>query len=206
MGAVGCFSFYPTKNLSCGGDGGLLTTGDPDLADRLHILRAHGSRTKYKYDLIGINSRLDELQAAILRVKLRHLESWTTARRRNAETYQRLFSHLGLESELQLPRIPEYADHVFNIYTIRCLNRDELHCYLKSRGIPSEIYYPLPLHLQPAFSYLGHKPGDYPESERAAREVLSLPIYPELAPEHQTAVVEAIRSFYRKSAMRSSNS
>ena len=197
IGAIGCFSFYPTKNLSCAGDGGLNVTNDERLAERLRVLGRHGSRTTYRYDVLGINSRLDEIQAAILRVKLRKLDEWTAVRRRKAEVYGELFSQEGLDGEIRTPHVPDYAKAVYHQYTIRISRRDELREYLQAHGIPSGIYYPAPLHLEPAFSHLGHKGGDYPESERAAREVLSLPIYPELSIENQAAVVEAIASFYR---------
>ncbi|MBV9303120.1 MAG: DegT/DnrJ/EryC1/StrS family aminotransferase [Acidobacteriaceae bacterium] len=198
IGQIGCFSFYPTKNLGCAGDGGLVVTNDEQLTERLRILHVHGSRTRYSYDVIGINSRLDALQAAILRVKLPHLDDWTRARRRNADQYSRLFSKYSLDSHVRLPKAPDYAHHVYNQFTIRTSDRDRLRAYLRDSGIPTEIYYPFPLHLEPAFSYLGKKPGDYPEAERAPREVLSLPIYPGLSIEHQMQVVEAIARFYGK--------
>jgi len=196
IGTLGCFSFYPTKNLGCAGDGGLVTTNDENLADRLRVLHTHGSRKRYSYELLGINSRLDALQAAILRVKLRHLNNWTDARRRNADRYVALFSQFGLDNCIRLPKVPDYAFHVYNQFTIRCTNRDALQAHLTSAGVPTEIYYPSPLHLQPAFSYLGNRIGDYPESERACREVLSLPSYPELPSEQQSEVVQAIAQFY----------
>lgn len=196
IGTIGCFSFYPTKNLGCAGDGGLITTHDEELAERLRILHTHGSRKRYSYELIGINSKLDALQAAILRVKLRHLDDWTEARRRNAERYIGLFSEFALEGRVRLPKVPDYAFHVYNQYTIRCQDRDALRADLRAAGIPTELYYPSPLHLQPAFSYLGNTAGDYPESERACREVLSLPIFPELSREQQISVVRAIATFY----------
>jgi dTDP-4-amino-4,6-dideoxygalactose transaminase len=198
MGAIGCFSFYPTKNLGCAGDGGLVTTNDETLADRIRVLHTHGSRERYSYELIGINSRLDAVQAAILRVKLRHLDHWTEARRRIAERYAALFSEFKLEHCVRLPKVPDYARHVYNQFTIRCTNRDSLRAYLSNCGIPSQIYYPHPLHLEPAFSYLRRGPGDFPESERACREVLSLPIYPELSHEQQIEAVRAVAQFYRK--------
>jgi dTDP-4-amino-4,6-dideoxygalactose transaminase len=198
MGAVGCFSFYPTKNLGCAGDGGLVTTNDETLAERIRVLHTHGSRERYSYELIGINSRLDAVQAAILRVKLRHLDHWTEARRRIAERYAALFSEFNLEPCVCLPKVAEYARHVYNQFTIRCTNRDALRAYLSNCGIPSQIYYPHPLHLEPAFSYLRRAPGDFPESERACREVLSLPIYPELSHEQQIRAVQAIAQFYGK--------
>jgi dTDP-4-amino-4,6-dideoxygalactose transaminase len=198
MGAIGCFSFYPTKNLGCAGDGGLVTSNDETLADRIRVLHTHGSPERYSYELIGINSRLDAVQAAILRVKLRHLDDWTEARRRIAERYTALFSQFNLERCVCLPKVPDYARHVYNQFTIRCTNRDALRAYLSNCGIPSQIYYPHPLHLEPAFSYLRRGPGDFPESERACREVLSVPIYPELSHGHQSRAVQAIARFYGK--------
>jgi dTDP-4-amino-4,6-dideoxygalactose transaminase len=176
----------------------LVTTNDEKLADRLRVLHTHGSRKRYSYELIGINSRLDALQAAILRVKLRHLNDWTEARRRNAGQYAALFSEFRLEDRVRLPKVPDYAYHVYNQFTIRCANRDALRAHLNNSGIPTELYYQSPLHLQPAFSYLGNTPGDYPESERACREVLSLPIYPEHSRERQISVVQAIAKFYEE--------
>jgi dTDP-4-amino-4,6-dideoxygalactose transaminase len=196
IGVMGCFSFFPSKNLGGAGDGGLITTRDPELAERLKILRTHGSRSRYSYELIGMNSRLDALQAAILRVKLAHLGEWEQGRVRNAHRYSQLFAEAGLEERLKLPVSPAHCHHVYNQFTVRSSERDRLREHLKARGLPTEIYYPFPLHLQPAFAYLGYKPGDFPESERASREVLSLPIYPELKDEHVVAIVEAIGEFY----------
>jgi dTDP-4-amino-4,6-dideoxygalactose transaminase len=196
LGAVGCFSFFPSKNLGGAGEGGLLTTNDPELADRFRLLRDHGSRQRYSYEVLGTNSRLDEIQAAILRVKLRHLDAWTAARRRNAQRYAAIFKECGLGDRVKLPVEPPSFFHVYNQFTVRCSERDRLREFLRLRGIPSQIYYPLPLHLQAAFSYLGHQPEEFPESEKASREVLSFPIYPELSPEHQTAVGRATAEFY----------
>jgi len=195
LGTVGCFSFYPSKNLSGAGEGGLLTTDDPELADRFRLLRHQGIGQPYVYELLGANSRLDEIQAAILGVKLRHLDSWTAARRRNAARYGAIVKECGLGDWVRLPVEPPGLFHVYNQFTVRSTQRDRLREFLRLRGIPTQIYYPLPLHLQPAFSYLGHKAGEFPESERASREVLSLPIYPELKVEHQAAVVRAIAEF-----------
>lgn len=196
VGDVGCFSFFPSKNLGGAGDGGLLSTNDPRLADSLRVLRTHGSRTKYHYERIGINSRLDTLQAAVLRVKLRHLSVWTTARRQNATRYRELFAEAGLSNHVQVPCEPAGFEHVYNQFVIRVSNRDELRRHLTSAGIPTEIYYPLPLHLQPAFSYLGYEAGDFPVAEHASKEVLALPIFPELTYAQQQAVVAAISEFY----------
>jgi len=198
FGAFGCFSFFPSKNLGAAGDGGLITTNDLGLADRLKILRGHGSRERYYYEILGTNSRLDSIQAAILRVKLRHLDAWAEGRRRNAETYKQLFAERGLLDRVTIPTQPADAYHVYNQYTIRVPQRDELKAHLAASGIPSEIYYPLALHMQRAFTNLGYKEGDFPHSEAAGREVLSLPIYPELKPEQLEAVVNAIAQFYAK--------
>lgn len=196
LGTFGCFSFFPSKNLGGAGDGGLVTTNNPSLADRLRLLRVHGSRKKYHYEILGTNSRLDALQAAILRVKLRHLEAWTWARQQKAESYRRLFAECGLDTRLKLPYTPADCLHVFNQFVVRCPERDSLRDYLRDQGIPTEVYYPLPLHLQPAFAYLGYQPGQLPHAEAASREVLALPIYPELSPERQATVVRAIAKFY----------
>ena len=195
MGTFGCFSFFPSKNLGGAGDGGLITTNDAELAAKLKLLRNHGSKTKYDYVLLGINSRLDALQAAILRVKLKHLKAWAEGRRRNASRYRELAREFGLSGGVTLPREPEGYFHVYNQFTIRSAQRDGLKEYLQGRGIPSEIYYPHALHLQPAFAELGYSSGAFPESERCSGEVLSLPIYPELKDEHLLAVVQAIRDF-----------
>jgi dTDP-4-amino-4,6-dideoxygalactose transaminase len=196
LGTFGCFSFYPSKNLGGAGDGGLVTTNDPGLGDRLRLLRVHGSRQKYHYEILGINSRLDALQAAVLRVKLAHLEEWTRAREYYAGRYRTMFAGYGLEKHLKFPPVPGDRLHVYNQFVVRCPERDRLREFLRGRGIPTEIYYPVPLHLQPAFAYLGYKPGQLPQSEAASREVLALPIYPELREEQQTLVVDAIAAFY----------
>ena len=198
MGTIGCFSFYPSKNLGAAGDAGMLTTNDDALADRLRSLRVHGSREKYRHELLGVNSRLDSLQAAVLRVKLPHLDSWSDARRANAVRYDRLFEDAGLTEEIGLPFVREHVRHIFNQYVIRVRNnrRDALAEHLKRYGVGTDIYYPIPLHLQACFDYLGHRPGDLPEAERAARESLALPIYPELTHEQQSYVVEMIREFF----------
>ena len=197
LGSVGCFSFFPSKNLGGAGDGGMVVADDPDLADRLRILRLHGSRKKYQYELLGMNSRLDTLQAAILRVKLRHLPAWTAARQRNAERYRNLFSEYGLMDSIAPPFVPASCTHVYNQFVIRVQHRDELKVALRKEGIPTEIYYPSPLHLQPAFAYLSYQEGEFPRAELASQEVLALPIYPEFTGEHQRLVVEAISNFFR---------
>jgi dTDP-4-amino-4,6-dideoxygalactose transaminase len=196
LGVMGCFSFFPSKNLGGAGEGGLVATNDPELADRLRLLRNHGSRQRYSYEVLGTNSRLDEIQAAILRVKLRHLDAWTAARRRNAERYAAIFQEWGLGDRVRLPVEPAGLFHVYNQFTIRCSERDRLREFLRQRGIPSQIYYPLPLHLQPAFSYLGYRAGEFPASEKAGGEVLSFPVYPELSAEQQAAVGHAVSEFY----------
>jgi dTDP-4-amino-4,6-dideoxygalactose transaminase len=192
LARMGCFSFFPSKNLGGAGDGGMVTTNDPSSAGRVKLLHVHGARERYEYEIVGMNSRLDALQAAILRVKLRHLIAWNNARRGNAERYRKLFGEFQLGSKVGLPQEPLRMTHVYNQFTIRVKDRDSLREKLRGRGIPSEIYYPIPLHLQKAFEYLGHKPGDFPESECASREALSLPIYPELTEEQQRRVVAAI--------------
>jgi dTDP-4-amino-4,6-dideoxygalactose transaminase len=197
IGAIGCFSFFPSKNLGGAGEGGLMTTNDDQLAERLRLLRVHGMQPKYYHKVVGVNSRLDALQAAVLGVKLKYLDQWSDARRRNAEHYGRLFAEAGIE-EVTPPPVRANRRHIFNQYTIRCPRRDELMDFLKRHGVGSEIYYPAPLHLQECFAYLGYKPGDLPVTERAARECLSLPIYPELTEEMRRHVVDRIAEFYRK--------
>jgi dTDP-4-amino-4,6-dideoxygalactose transaminase len=196
LGTMGCFSFFPSKNLGGAGDGGLVTTNDPKLADLLRVARVHGSRKKYQYELVGMNSRLDALQAAILRVKLRYLDDWTNARQRNAERYGQLFSEMGLDKLVGLSSIPPGRRHVYNQFVIRTGRRDELREHLKREGIPTEIYYPYPLHLEPAFAYLGHHPGDFPITEAACKEVLALPVFPTLTEAQQRRVVTAIAQFF----------
>jgi|SRR5579862_1337073 len=194
----GCFSFFPSKNLAAAGDGGMLVTNDEALAHKLRLLHLHGGPTKYEYDLIGMNSRLDALQAAILRVKLAHLDSWTAKRQQNAHRYTELFTRCGLHRFVRLPQVQPPCDHVYHQYVIRVpQQRNELKAFLRERGVPSEIYYPLPLHLQKAFAYLGYKPGDLPESERASREVLALPVFPEMTEEQRELVVDSIAAFYK---------
>jgi dTDP-4-amino-4,6-dideoxygalactose transaminase len=196
IGLCGCFSFFPSKNLGGAGDGGMLTTSDGQFADRLRVLRNHGGHSKYECELIGMNSRLDALQAAILRVKLRYLDQWTEGRRKNAARYLELFQSRGLDRILTLPRVQVGCTLIYNQYVIRAPGRDELKEHLRACGVPSDIYYPKPLHLQRAFAYLGYKPGDLPESEAASREVLALPIFPEMKAEQQDLVVDSIARFY----------
>jgi len=198
LGTFGCFSFFPSKNLGGAGDGGMVTTNDPELAQRLKVLRVHGTRKKYSYDLLGMNSRLDALQAAVLRVKLNHLGDWSEARRRNARRYEELFREYELLDRIILPTSPETSFHVYNQYSIRVEERDDLQRHLGEQGIPSEVYYPGPLHLQPAFSALGYRLGDFPKTEAACTQVLALPIYPEITAEQQRAAVLAIAEFYSR--------
>ncbi len=200
MGAVGCFSFFPSKNLGGAGDGGMCVTDDARLAERLKALRVHGSRTKYYHDEVGINGRLDALQAAVLRVKLRHLEAWHVARARNADRYRRLFREAGLAAPAGPVRLPTDGAphrHVYNQFVIRVPRRDALVAHLHEAGIGCEVYYPVPLDRQACFAHLGYPEGAFPESERAARETLALPIYPELTEAQQAEVVEAIAGFVR---------
>ncbi|MFM8541277.1 MAG: DegT/DnrJ/EryC1/StrS family aminotransferase [Nitrospira sp.] len=197
LGAMGCFSFFPSKNLGGFGDGGMVTTDDKALADSLASLRVHGSKAKYVHDQIGFNSRLDALQAAILRVKLNHLDAWAEGRRANAVRYEGLFKEAKLADHVTLPATTPGNHHVFNQFTIRARKRDALRDYLKEQGIGSEVYYPIPMHLQNCYKNLGHMKGDFPVSERASEEVLSLPIYAELTAEQQTYVVQTIAAFYR---------
>ncbi|MEW6746133.1 MAG: DegT/DnrJ/EryC1/StrS family aminotransferase [Planctomycetota bacterium] len=198
LGDAGCFSFYPTKNLGGLGDGGMVTTDDPSLAQTLRILRDHGQSPAYHHSEVGGNFRLDALQAAALRLKLKHVPRWLEARREAASTYASLFEEKGLLDHVILPRASRHRDHTYNQYVIRVDQRDELRSHLGEMGIGTAIYYPEPLHLQPCFRYLGYQVGDFPEAERAAREVLAIPIYPGITPEQQAAVVEAIAVFYVK--------
>lgn len=196
IGDMGCFSFFPSKNLGGFGDGGMVVTPREDFASRIKMLRVHGSEVKYRHDIVGCNSRLDSIQAAVLTVKLRHLAAWEEARRRNAERYRRLFRDHGLGEIIGLPTAADGNTHVYNQFVIRVPKRDDLKAHLQTLGIGTEVYYPIPLHLQPCFAALGYREGDLPESERAARESLALPIYPELTEEMQGAVVEAISGFF----------
>ncbi|MGB9885731.1 MAG: DegT/DnrJ/EryC1/StrS family aminotransferase [Moorellales bacterium] len=195
MGHLGCFSFFPTKNLGAYGDGGMVVTSDDELAERVRLLRVHGARPKYYHHLVGTNSRLDALQAAILRAKLPHLAEWTAKRQALAARYDELLR--GIPG-LTLPHRAPDRTHVFHQYTVRVAGgrRDALRAYLAERGIGTEVYYPLPLHLQPCFAHLGYREGDLPESKRASREVLSLPMFPELTREEQEYVAGAVKMFF----------
>jgi dTDP-4-amino-4,6-dideoxygalactose transaminase len=195
LGTVGCFSFFPSKNLGGAGDGGIITTSDSELAAKLKILRVHGSRKKYHYEMLGVNSRLDAIQAAILRVKLPRLDEWAQGRRMNARRYRELFKAAGLKRFVQAPVEDSTCLHVYNQFTIRAERRDELKQFLDASGIPTEIYYPAPLHREPAFADC---PAICPQSEAAAEQVLALPIYPELTLSQQEIVVGAIAQFYQQ--------
>ena len=198
VGDFGCFSFFPSKNLGGFGDGGMIVARDADLADRVRILRGHGSRPKYYHRVVGGNFRLDALQAAVLRVKLPYLDGWTAARQKNAASYRALFTATSLVGEqVELPLDSGHGRHIYNQFVIRARRRDELQAYLKSQQIGSAIYYPLPLHLQECSQDLGYQPGDFPVSEAAAKETLALPIYPELTEAMLERVVEAVTDFYK---------
>ena len=190
---IGTFSFFPSKNLGGYGDGGMIVTQDENLANRLRRLRVHGGLKTYFHDEVGYNSRLDALQAAVLLAKLPHLEAWSSARRRNAAYYNDAFAGM---SDVRTPFIDPANVSIYNQYTLRAARRDQLQEHLKKKGIGSSIYYPLPLHLQPCFSYLGYTEGAFPESERAAKEVISLPVYPELTTAQLDEVIGAVREFY----------
>ncbi len=194
LGTVGCFSFFPTKNLGGAGDGGMVVTDDTEIADRLRRLRVHGDLGGYNHAEVGFNSRLDALQAAVLSVKLKHLDNWSAARRTNAKRYQELFREHNVRSGIEEPATLPDRRHVFNQFTIRIRGgrRDEVMQFLRQSGIGCAVYYPIPLHLQTCFAHLGYREGDFPESERACREVLSLPIYAELPEEHQQRVVRKL--------------
>jgi dTDP-4-amino-4,6-dideoxygalactose transaminase len=194
IGAIGCLSFFPSKNLGAFGDGGMVLTNDAERAEQIRILRAHGSQPKYYHRVVGGNFRLDAIQAAVLRVKLRYLSGWTKARRENADRYRTLFREVGLDSRVALPE--DVPGHIYNQFVIRCPNRDRLQRHLRDAGVGTEVYYPVALHLQPCFADLGYREGQLPEAEAAARESLALPIYPELTEEAQRYVVGRIRDFY----------
>ena len=198
LSEFGCYSFFPSKNLGGFGDGGLAVTADPALAQRIRRLRVHGSDRKYHHVEMGINSRLDALQAAVLSVKLPHLDRWNEARRKKALIYHRALQDIA---GLVLPPAPTaVVEPVYHLYVIRAPRRDELEKFLVARGIGTGVYYPLPLHLQPCFAGLGYQPGEMPESERASREVLALPLYPEMTEEQQTLVIKTVREFYQEPA------
>jgi dTDP-4-amino-4,6-dideoxygalactose transaminase len=195
VGAFGCFSFFPSKNLGAFGDAGLLTTNDDGLAKRARLLRTHGMEPKYHHQLVGGNFRMDALQAAVIRVKAPHLAAWTDARRANVQRYRALFRDAALGGRVTLPVEPPDRRHIFNQFVIRTADRDGLKRYLDERGIGTEIYYPVPLHLQPCFADLGHRRGEFTHAERAAEESLALPVYGGLTPAQQEAVVGAVAGF-----------
>jgi len=216
IGHIGCFSFFPSKNLGCFGDGGLVVTNDDKLWDNLYIMRVHGAKPKYYHKVIGGNFRIDAIQAAVIKVKLPHLDNWSGGRRKNAETYTRLFKDRGLAQEegrtsfdnmnkVLLPKAV-YKDkaqkvknyHIYNQYIIRVQQRDELRDFLGSQKIGTEIYYPVPFHVQECFADLGYKNGEFPVSESVAESTIALPIYPELSEEQLTYVVDKIKEFYTK--------
>jgi dTDP-4-amino-4,6-dideoxygalactose transaminase len=197
---IGTFSFFPSKNLGGFGDGGMIVTQDDAIAERLRRLRVHGGAKQYFHDEVGYNSRLDALQAAVLSAKLPHLAAWSAKRRENAKYYDAAFGDLAKEGKLATPYVAPENESIFNQYTLRIPGgrRDALQAFLKERGIGTSIYYPLPLHLQPCFAYLGYREGQCPESERAAKEVLSLPIFPELTRGQLDEVVDGVRTFFSK--------
>ncbi len=196
MGAFGCFSFFPSKNLGAFGDGGMVTVQSESMHKKLLILRGHGAEPKYVHQVIGGNFRLDELQAAIVVIKLQYLDQWTAARQANAKTYRELFSQMGMAETVKLPREKENR-HIYNQFVIMLPERrDDLRRFLNESGIGTEVYYPLPLHCQACFSYLQYRPGDFPVAEHAASHSLAIPIYPELTRDQQQYIVEKIREFY----------
>jgi len=195
LGHMGCFSFFPSKNLGAYGDGGMVTTNDALLAEKLAALRVHGSKRKYYHDWIGVNSRLDALQAAVLRVKLRYLDQWTEGRQRNAELYRQMLTEL--KTPVTVPQPKTYQNrHIYNQFVICGERRDGLQTYFKEHGIGTEIYYPLPMHLQTCFSHLGYRAGDFPVAERLAKESLALPVYPELTADDIAYVCQTVNEFY----------
>ena len=197
FGEIGCLSFFPTKNLGAFGDAGMCVTNDSALAERMEILRVHGGKPKYYHAFIGGNFRIDELQAAVLNVKLKHLDAWSAGRQRNAAYYDAAFAQARVDG-VQTPRAEPGVRHIYNQYVVRARDRDALRAHLTAQGVGTEIYYPVPLHLQQCFAYLGHRVGEFPESERAAQETLALPIYPELTQEQLQYVVDTIAAYYRR--------
>jgi len=196
IGHYGCFSFFPSKNLGGAGDGGMVVTNDAQRAEKLKVLRGHGSKPKYYHKLVGGNFRLDAIQAAVVSAKLPHLDEWTAARQRNAQRYTKLFRDAGVNAGL--PAVVTDR-HIFNQYIIRVSERDELQLHLQESGVGTEVYYPVPMHLQECFAHLNHKPGAFPESERAAKETLAVPIHPELTDAQVSFVVSRIRDFFEQS-------
>jgi len=196
IGQYGCFSFFPSKNLGAAGDGGMVVTNDAERADKLRCLRAHGSNPKYYHRVVGGNFRLDAIQAAIVSAKLPHLDGWTSARQRNANRYDQLFAEAGLP--VGLPTVVTDR-HIFNQYVVRASGRDELQAFLRKKGVGTEVYYPVPMHVQDCFAYLGYTAGDFPESERAAKETLALPVHPELTEPQARFVVACVGEFVEAS-------
>lgn len=206
MGLLGCLSFYPSKALGAYGDAGMVLTSDAALAQCVRALRSHGGLKKYQHDMMGVNSRLDELQAAVLRVKLRSLDAWIAARQANAARYDRLFHEAGVaappaavdgDKPVGLPVVAPRRTHIFYVYAIRVRQREQLRAYLADHGVGTDVYYPIPLHLQPCFAALGYRAGDFPAAEQAAQESLALPMYPELSEPQQRYVVEQVATFFR---------
>jgi dTDP-4-amino-4,6-dideoxygalactose transaminase len=196
MGDLGCFSFFPSKNLGGAGDGGMVVSGNKDLAKKIRLLRSHGMEPKYHHSIVGFNSRLDEIQAAVLRVKLGYLDEWNRGRRRNAAAYEAVFLDAGLRGTVKLPAVLAGNQHIFHQYVICCPKRDELRAFLQNHGIGTDIYYPLPLHRQECFRGLGYSAASFPCSNEAAERCLALPIYAELTPEQINYVVRCIAEFY----------
>jgi len=197
MGDLGCLSFFPSKNLGGAGDGGMIITSDPQLEERVRLLRTHGESSRYHHTIVGFNSRLDELQAAILRVKLPYLDSWTNARRRNAADYERYFADENLSDFVTLPYVFPNRSHIYHQYVIRCQKRDELRMFLNDRGVDTQVYYPVSLHEQDCFRRLGYKREDMPESVAASQQTLALPVYPELSQQQKRYVAASIAAFYQ---------
>jgi dTDP-4-amino-4,6-dideoxygalactose transaminase len=198
FGDIGCLSFFPTKNLGAFGDAGMCVANDAALSERMEILRVHGGRPKYYHAFIGGNFRIDELQAAVLNIKLRHLDAWSAGRQRNAAYYDAAFAGERIGASVTTPAVSPGVRHIYNQYVIRARDRDALRSHLADAGIGTEIYYPVPLHLQQCFAYLGHRSGEFPESERASAETLALPIYPELSQAQLQYVVDTIAAYYRR--------
>jgi dTDP-4-amino-4,6-dideoxygalactose transaminase len=195
IGHMGCFSFFPSKNLGAFGDAGMVVTNDDHLAETVRVLRIHGTKPKYHHSLVGGNFRLDALQAGVLRVKLKHLSRWTEMRRINASRYRSLFEEMRFSKYLSAPE--DSGGHIYNQFVCLFPDRDRLQFFLREKGVETEVYYPIPLHLQDCFRHLGYRAGDFPQAEGAARDSLALPIYPEITEEQQKYVVEKIREFYR---------